>query len=75
VGDPEKTPQKLVYQAKLENFLPIDSVNYVRAVSIMKQLDFGIVAPCEECLPHINSKLWEYLALNLSILAVAPEDS
>ena len=40
----------------------------------MNQLDFGIVATCEECLPHINRKLWEYLALNLSILAVAPNE-
>ena len=74
VGDPQKTLHKLAHQAKLENFLPIDSVNYVHALSIMKQLDFGIVATCEECLPHINSKLWEYLALNLSILAVAPSE-
>ena len=74
VGDPKKTLHKLAHQAKLENFLPIDNVDYVHAVSIMKQLDFGVVATCEACLPHINSKLWEYLALNLSILAVAPNE-
>lgn len=70
----DKTLHKLANEAKLGNFLPIDNVDYLRAVSIMKQLDFGIVATCEQCLPHINSKLWEYLALGLSILAIAPNE-
>lgn len=61
-------------EVKLEQFLPIDNVNYLRALSVMNELDFGIVATCEECLSHVNSKLWEYLALGLSILAIAPNE-
>jgi glycosyltransferase involved in cell wall biosynthesis len=59
-------------EVNLRSFAPIDSVNYLQALSIMSELDFGIVTTCEECFPHINSKLWEYLALNLSVLAIVP---
>jgi glycosyltransferase involved in cell wall biosynthesis len=60
-------------EAQLRNFLPIDRVDHSRALSIMRALDFGIVATGEQCLPHINSKLWEFLASKLSILAIAPK--
>jgi glycosyltransferase involved in cell wall biosynthesis len=43
------------------------------AISIMNELDFGIVALCEKCFAGGNSKLWEYLALDLSILAIVPK--
>jgi glycosyltransferase involved in cell wall biosynthesis len=62
-----------VKEVSLKSFEPVDSLNYLQALSIMKELDFGIVTTCEECFPHINSKLWEYLALNLSILAIVPD--
>ncbi len=60
--------------ARLRHFLSMGRVDYARALSIMSQLDFGVVATCDTCRPHINSKLWEYLALGLSILALAPPD-
>jgi glycosyltransferase involved in cell wall biosynthesis len=61
-----------VNKVNLKSFEPVDSLNYLQALSIMKELDFGIVTTCEECFPHINSKLWEYLVLNLSVLAIVP---
>jgi hypothetical protein len=39
----------------------------------MNELDYGNVATCEGRFPHINSKLSEHVALNLSILAIVPE--
>lgn len=73
VGDQENAFNKFASEVKLRSFVPIGRVNYLQALSIMNDLDFGIVATCEEYLPHINSKLWEYLALNLSVLAIVPD--
>lgn len=64
--------QRLANEAKLRQFVPMGNVDHLQALSIMNELDYGIVATCEQCLPNINSKLWEYLALNLSVLAIAP---
>jgi glycosyltransferase involved in cell wall biosynthesis len=69
----DTTFHKYADEAKLQSFVPIGSVDHSLALALTKALDFGIVAACEECLPNINSKLWEYLALNLSILAIAPQ--
>jgi glycosyltransferase involved in cell wall biosynthesis len=73
VGDPDSTFYRFAKEAKLTNFVPIRQVDYLSAVSIMNELDFGIVAICEKCFPTINSKLWEYLALDVSILGVVPK--
>jgi len=73
VGDPDNTFYRFAREAKLTNFVPIRNVDYLSALSIMSELDFGIVATCEKCLPTINSKLWEYLALNQSILGIVPK--
>src|SRR5665647_329217 len=43
-----------VKEVSLKSFEPVDSLNYLQALSIMKELDFGIVTTCEECFPHIN---------------------
>ena len=68
----DPTFQTFANEAKLRSFVPIGTVDHSLALALTEALDFGIVATCEECLPHINSKLWEYLELNLSILAIAP---
>jgi len=60
-------------EAKLRSYVPIGKVDYSLAISTMNALDFGIVATSDEYLLHTNSKLYEYLALNLSILAVVPQ--
>jgi glycosyltransferase involved in cell wall biosynthesis len=73
VGDQNNVFNKWANEVKLRSFVSIGRVNYLQALSIMNELDYGIVATCEECFPHINSKLWEYLALNLSVLAIAPD--
>ena len=71
VGD-DRTFRTFASEARLRNFVPFGNVNYSVALSIMSALDFGVVAACEKCTSNINSKLWEYLALNLSILAISP---
>ena len=59
-------------ESRLRSFVPIGQLNHSLALSTMAALDFGVVAACEKCTSNINSKLWEYLALNLSILAISP---
>jgi glycosyltransferase involved in cell wall biosynthesis len=73
VGHQNNAFSKFANEVNLTNFVPIGSVNYLHALSIMNELDYGIVTTCKECFPHINSKLWEYLALNLSVLAIVPD--
>jgi glycosyltransferase involved in cell wall biosynthesis len=68
----DNTLQTFANEARLRSFVPIGKVDHSLAVSVMNELDFGVVATCETCFSNINSKLWEYLALNLSILAIAP---
>jgi glycosyltransferase involved in cell wall biosynthesis len=68
----DSTFQTFAREAKLRNFVPIGTVDHSLALSLMNELDFGVVAACARCLSNINSKLWEYLALNLSVLAIAP---
>jgi glycosyltransferase involved in cell wall biosynthesis len=72
VGDQDNAFSKFANEVNLRSFVPIGRVNYLKALGIMNDLDYGIVATCEGYLPNINSKLWEYLALNLSILAIVP---
>jgi glycosyltransferase involved in cell wall biosynthesis len=71
VGD-DRTFRTFAGESGLRNFVPIGKVDHSLALSTMAELDFGVVAACEKCLSNINSKLWEYLALNLSIIAIAP---
>lgn len=68
----DSTFHKFATEARLRSFVPIGKVDHSIALSMMNALDFGVVAACETCFSNINSKLWEYLALNLSILAIAP---
>ena len=58
----------------LKNFVPIDRVSLSFALSIMKRMDFGVVCTFKKHKSHINSKIWEYLRANLSILAIVPKD-
>jgi glycosyltransferase involved in cell wall biosynthesis len=60
-------------EARLKSFVPIGKLDYSLALSTMNALDFGVVAVDEACLANINSKMWEYLALNLSILGIVPQ--
>ena len=68
----DNTFQTFAREAELRSFVPIGTVDHSLAISLMNELDFGLVAACETCLSNINSKLWEYLALGLSVLAIAP---
>ena len=69
----DSTFRTFAHEARLRSLVPIGLVDHSLALSTMNALDFGVVAACEKCAPNINSKLWEYLALNLSILAIAPK--
>ena len=71
VGD-DPTFRTFASESRLRSFVPIGRLDHSLALSTMAALDFGVVAACEKCTSNINSKLWEYLALNLSILAISP---
>ena len=51
VGDQENAFNKFASEVKLRSFVPIGRVNYLQALSIMNDLDFGIVATCEGVSP------------------------
>lgn len=74
VGDTSTIFSKYANKINLKNFLPISRVEYSTALSLMNSMDFGIVVASKEYLSWINSKIWEYLRLNLSILGIVPED-
>ena len=69
----DSTFRTFAHEARLRSLVPIGLVDYSLALSTMNALDFGVVAACEKCVSNINSKLWEYLARNLSIFAIAPK--
>jgi len=50
--------------------MPIGKLDHSLALSTMNALDFGVVAADGACMANINSKMWEYLALNLSMLGI-----
>ena len=58
----------------LESSLPINRVNLLSALSLMKNMDFGVVFISEDYKTNINSKIWEYIKSGLSVLALVPED-
>ena len=74
VGDNSSLFSKCAQEADLKSFLPIDRVKLSTALTLMQRMDFGLVCTFSEHKSHINSKLWEYLKSNLSILAIVPED-
>jgi len=59
----------------LRDFLPISRVDYATALGMMSRLDFGIILGPKSYRLILNSKIWEYLKFDLSILAIVPEDS
>ena len=74
VGDPSNIFSKYANKVNLKNFLPISRVEYSTALTLMNSMNFGVVIASKDYLSLINSKLWEYLRLNLSILGIVPED-
>ena len=74
VGDTSTVFSKYANKINLNNFLPISRVEYPTALSLMNNMDFGVVIASKDYLSWINSKIWEYLRSNLSILGIVPED-
>jgi len=65
---------KYAERINLKGFLPISRVEYPTALSLMNSMDFGVVIATKDYSSWINSKIWEYLRLNLSTLGIVPED-
>lgn len=74
VGDTSSQFSKFAREAGLKSFLPIDRVSLPLALSLMREMDFGLVCTFVEHKSHINSKIWEYLEAGLSIVAIVPKD-
>ena len=66
---------KYAERQNLKNFLPVSRVNYSTALGLMRLLDFGIILGPKSYKLILNSKIWEYLKFNLSVLGIVPEDS
>lgn len=73
VGDSSKEFLTYAEEAGLVSFLPISRVDYSTALGLMSSMDFGIVLVSKDYEENINSKLWEYLRLNLHVIAIVPE--
>jgi len=74
VGGASAMFSKYAQEMELKSFIPIDRISLSNALSLMKKINFGVVGTFSKHKPHINSKLWEYLKSDLSILAIVPED-
>jgi len=74
VGGASSLFSKCAREIGLKSFVPIDRVSLSKALSLMQKMDFGMVCVVKEYKSNINSKIWEYLKSNLSILAIVPED-
>ena len=57
----------------LKNFLSIERVGLDQALALMASLDLGLVCVSADYATNINSKIWEYLRANVSILALVPD--
>ena len=73
-GDTSNIFSKYANKVNLKNFLPISRVEYSTALSLMNSMDFGVVIASKDYPSWINSKIWEYLRLNLSILGIVPQN-
>lgn len=74
VGGASSLFSKYAQETELKSFVPVDRVSLSKALTLMQKMNFGIVCTFKKHKSHINSKLWEYLRSNLSILAIVPED-
>ena len=75
LGDSSGIFTRCAERQNLKNFLPISRVNYSTALGLMRLLDFGIILGPKSYKLILNSKIWEYLKFNLSVLGIVPEDS
>ena len=74
IGDTSNIFSKYALEYNLEQFIPINWISLKSALSLMQEMDFGLVVIEKEYKSNINSKIWEYLKLKLSILGIVPED-
>jgi len=74
VGDSSVLFSRYSQEIGFKSFIPIERVSLSKALSIMREMNFGVVYAIDEHKSNISSKLWDYLKSNLSILAVAPKD-
>jgi hypothetical protein len=75
IGDSSNLFSRYADRQNLKNFLPISRVDYATALGLMKHLDFGVILGPKSYKLILNSKIWEYLKFDLSVLAIVPEDS
>ena len=74
VGDSSSRFATFARQIGLHSFVPVERVSLAQALALMRTMDLGLVCVGQEYRANINSKLWEYMRANLSILALVPED-
>ncbi len=73
-GDGSGLFNRCALEAGLESYVPLGRLPLTTALSLMRQLDFGLVCRIPEDRCNINSKLWEYLQAGVSLLALVPPD-
>ena len=74
VGDSSSRFATFARQIGLRSFVAIERVSFPQAVALMRTMDLGLVCVGREYRSNINSKLWEYMRANLSILALVPDN-
>jgi len=75
LGDSCKIFSRYAERENLSSFLPISRVDYSTALRLMMRLDFGLILSPQAYRLIVNSKLWEYMRSDLSVLAIVPAES
>jgi len=74
VGESSSRFSAFAREIGLQSIVPVAKVSHAQALALMKAMDLGLVCVGQEYRSNINSKLWEYLRANLSILGLVPDD-